>query len=412
MKGRFALVWTAVLALAWIAACGLEPTEIPSEVSRSLDAAAKKACDDATVVGIIEEIYSNPGQETKATTQCANVFEAADKSSEKGVKAAFGFVDHVLADYQKGKLAQPGMGTLEEALTALFDALFAALGFEAPSIDPGADLAIGTVDETGGVVTVPSAHAALQFAPGDLADDTHVVLSLIPDPDPGTPGGCPFAFPVPYDCYPLFYSYSIFPESNLTGTPTLGQCVVEPPDPDAPPNATVEARLRIASEDENNPGTLVIWPFATAPATVDCSDLAMGPPDWRDEFWAALGPLGELFSVTPAYANPGKLGASVSTFSPFAPVDTLVTGSIAVLVEDDAGDPLPGATVDLEDLFATPIATQITGPSGTTTFGGLAFDDYEVTGSLAGYTTAVDTVTITSAMPSDTVLLELDATIF
>ncbi len=232
-----------------------------------------------------------------------------------------------------------------------------------------------------------------------------MTIAAIPDPDPNTPGDCPFGFPVPYDCYPLFFDYSLAPETNLAGVPTIGQCVVEPPDPNAPPNQTVEQRVRIASPDDDNPGELIFWPLATAPATVDCSDLALGPPGPLDALWAGLGPLQGLFTVSEAHANPGRLGASVSTFSPFAPTDP-VLGTIDATVVDDQQNPISGAIVTVADQNQQVVASDTTDMNGEVTLT-VPFGTYDVVATNGALSSQVVQVTLTPTAPTAPVTLQI-----
>lgn len=413
MNRSFQLALALILP-AWLVACGPESNPVPSDASSPLAAAARAECDLQAASDIIGEIFPPPGLSNQALRKCANILRQADRDLDDAVDKTFDFLEQTLDFYASGKLDDPSPGTtLEEAIVDLFAALFGAIGVDGPALTPGGigggDVVVGNVDENGGTLTVPSAHAAIQFAPGDLDDDTWVTIALIPDPDPDTAGDCPFGFPVPYDCYPLFYDYSLVPETNLAGTPVLGQCVVEPPDPDAPPSPTVEQRIRIASPDDANPGQLTFWPLATAPATVDCGDLALGPLDARDALWAGLGPLQRLFSVSEAHANPGKLGASVSTFSPFAPTDP-VAGTIDATVVDAQQDPVGGATVTASDQNQQVVASDVTDSNGQTTLT-VPFGSYSVSAA-SGPSTSQDVfVTLMPTSPSASVTLQLQPVI-
>lgn len=333
---RFSRLACLLALPAWLTACGTDTAEVPSAASGGLDAAARSACTVQDAADIIDEIFPPPGLSNQATAKCGNILRQADRDLGVGVSQTFDFLGQTLDFYHDGRLNSPSQGTLEEAIVDLFAALFGAIGVAGPPLTPEGiergDIAVGLFDENGGTLTVPSAHSAIHFDFGDLAGDTWVTIAFIADSDPNTAGNCPFGFPVLHDCYPLFYDYSLVPATNLVDPPRIGQCVVEPPDPNAPPNPTVEARLRIASPDEANPGELIFWPLATAPGTVDCSDLVPppGPIDALDALWTGLGPLQRLFRVGEAYANPGKLGASVSTFSPFAPADPVARPPIIV----------------------------------------------------------------------------------
>lgn len=300
--------------------------------------------------------------------------------------------------------------------------IFDELGVEGPPLSGanlGGDFAIGLLGPAGGRVTVPSKHAAIAFDPGVLSGPTWVVVAGLSDPP--DPGMCPFGFPVDVDCYPLFYDYSVFPETNVTGVPRVGQCVLDE-GPLAPPSEAVAMRLRIASESEDDPGTLVFWPLTEAPSTVDCTDLEEPViVGWQGTLFEAMGPLAGLFRVTPAYANPGKLGASISSFSPFAPADPEsggseeeppppedVEGVIEGVVVNSFEQPVAGQVVNLRRVGGGLTDQTVTGPDGTFKFSGLPIDpegtDYQVR-AVSGQGSDSERVTLTEEEPEKFVVL-------
>ena len=178
----------------------------------------------------------------------------------------------------------------------------------------------------------------MEIEPGDLSGSATV--AIFPLPNPTTAGECPFSSDPPNDCYPRFFDVSVEPAGSVADDVELALCVLDPPDPLAPPSQTVAARLQIASEHQ---GQLVFWPSAPGlgPAGVTCTaPSVLAPSGWQGEVWSAMGPLADLFSAAPLFADPGRLGASVSSFTPFAPTDPVVPlacpGSPDAVATDEA----------------------------------------------------------------------------
>ena len=93
-----------------------------------------------------------------------------------------------------------------------------------------------------------------------------------------------------FDCYPLFYDYSVFPESNVNPDSSLqlGQCNVSP--------EGVEVQL-LSPEG--------LLPLDAAPTGIDCSDVEpeVTLTGWRRYAWTVLEPVSPLFRVTRAFAG-------------------------------------------------------------------------------------------------------------
>ncbi|HUP21099.1 MAG TPA: hypothetical protein VM778_14275, partial [Gemmatimonadota bacterium] len=300
--------------------CG-ERAEPPSGPSSGVLDPALDGIADPAVIALIGDLFP-PDLRIPALVQYGQIrAHAARSEMDAAVGEAFDFLAWTLGHLAAGHLVPPEPITPAEGVVLLFELIFAELGVEGPPLTAAnleGDVAVGLLGPAGGGVTVPSLHAAISFDPGMLSGPTWVIVAGLPDPQ--DPGGCPFGFTVDTECYPLFYDFTIHPESNLVGIPRIGMCVVEfgP----LAPSETVEMRLRIASENEAVPGTIVFWPLTTAPSSVDCSDLETPPiVGWQGELFDALGPLAGVFRVTPAFANPGRLGGSITAFSPFAPAD-------------------------------------------------------------------------------------------
>lgn len=365
----------SIVALLLLAACGDRNAEVPSDSAAGpLAPAQLDGIADPAIIAAIAELFPAGQSRNHAFAYYGRIrVRALTGDMDGAVAEVFGFLHFALRLLQRGILLGPDPGG---ALADLFAMIFEELGVEGPPLSGFAlgegGFAIGLIGPEGGRVTAPNKHGAIAFDPGMLSGPTWVVVAQLPNP--ADPGECPFGFPVENDCYPLFFDYSVFPESNLTGEdpPRIGQCVIEE-GPLAPPNEMVEMRLRIASELN---GMLVFWPMTEAPSTVDCTDLEMAA--WQSDLMDLLGPFARVFKVTPLYANPGRLGASVSSFSPFAPADPVieepdpeVEGTIEGVVLTASQTPVSGATVQLRELRGDYMDSTTTGMDGTFEFTGL-----------------------------------------
>lgn len=349
----------SILGLATLAAaCG---RDVPTDPT-ALDPATRSIC-TADVADLLEEAYSPGGLLNSRLSRCANYQrKIADGALVDATGMAFDLIEDILGDAADGHVMAAAGMTLEETIEALIAAILADIGLVDDPEDPDdtGGIVVETVDETGGEVVTPNAQGALLFDPDDLAGPT--IVTIIQLPEPAMPMGCPFSFDPPHDCYPHFFDFSVTPEENLLDAVVGGLCVVEPPDPNAP-TPEVAARLQITSEDEENPGTLIFWPLATPPPGLQCEEIIIGSA-WQRTLFHGLGPLAHLFRVTPAYASPGGLGASMTSFSPFAATDPVPEGATGNVLIDcpvgDGGDFLsrgfytlswPGTTLEAVDLY-------------------------------------------------------------
>src|SRR5688500_5985284 len=127
-------------------------------------------------------------------------------NEEAAIDHALDFLRFAISERNAGRIRNPKDGrTRDEAIVDLFERIFHELGVDPPPFEGifgSGDFVIGRVGSEGGKITVPSGHAAIAFAPGDLTAGTWVVISGLPNPS--SPGGCPFGFPVDGECYPLF----------------------------------------------------------------------------------------------------------------------------------------------------------------------------------------------------------------
>ncbi len=197
-----------------------------------------------------------------------------------------------------------------------------------------------------------------------------------------------------FDCYPLFFDYTVFPESNVNPAVglQLGQCNVSP--------TGVEVLLLTPE------GFL---PEDDAPTGVACGGIepeATAMTGWREYAWAVLEPISPLFRVTPAIAGKNPVGGRISAFSPVAPADPTsggeqVTGSISGQITDNSTDAsIQGATVELFTSGEQLVGTSSTNSDGNYSFTGVALGSYVVQASASGYEGASsDGVTLTQTNP-------------
>jgi len=223
-------------------------------------------------------------------------------------------------------LDPPGPTSKNEGLAELISLLLEFVGLGTEQIPPEAfdnDGAFAPCGPRGCQVVTGTEWAGVVVPPGALPRNVFIYIRRLDDENP--------PLDLPYDQYPLFYAFETIPHTNFQGSFIIGLCVVDPPDPFAPDSATA-TRLRLAHPDG-------ILPLANAPF-LDCSDAEtdseeppIGLPHWAapvarlvapSEFY--LRPAARLFLPPKAIADPGNLGASASSFSPFAAVDTLPNG--------------------------------------------------------------------------------------
>lgn len=167
-----------------------------------------------------------------------------------------------------------------------------------------------TVDQEGGTVVSPSGEAGVRIPEGAFDGPVEITVRRIADDDA--------PLPTTLDQFPLFYDIDASERPNLPVT--VGICVVDPPDPDAPDPAIVD-RLRLAHPDPEDPQQLEILPLADAPF-LDCSGSASRGS--RGPALALLDRLADLVlpgALRADVRSPGPLGGLAGTFSPFGAVD-------------------------------------------------------------------------------------------
>jgi hypothetical protein len=215
---------------------------------------------------------------------------------------------------------------------------------------------------------------------------------------------CPAGVDDSFDCYPLFFDYSVVPESNVNPAVglQLGQCNVSP--------EGVEVLL-LSPEG--------FLPEDDAPTGIDCTDVEpeeVAMTGWRSYAWAVLEPISPLFRVSKAFAGKSPIGGRISAFSPVAPADPEsggeeTLGSISGQVFDNSTESsIPGATVELFTSDEELVDTTTTNADGNYSFDDLELGDYIVQAEAEGYSSASsDPVTLTEESPDeDNVNIGLD----
>lgn len=409
---RASVLTFVVLAMA---ACQEGPDATLDRDANPLTAAAPSGCDDPLLLPAVQAMFPQ-GMVNRALQACDQVESlAAAGQTDQALHQVQIFMRWALQMADVGHVTPLSGQSLEESLATLFEGFF--------------DLAIG--GPTGGVtvglvedgqagpeeVVAPNSGGGISVDDEDISGDTWFAVSRIPDPT--SPGDCPAGFPTnAFDCYPLFYDVTVFPASNVVDDVLMNICVVDPPDPNAPPSTTVANRLQIASPSHDDPGSLTFWPQDGGIVNgVSCTSVISLPDDWRGDLWRALGPFQEVFTVTPAYANPGRLGASIGAFTPFAPTDPAsgpaTTGTIEGTVTDTAfptGNPLSGITVTVDG--GNQSLSTVTDNQGEYSFTGLTIpggiEDFTVTAvNPTSNPDATKTVTLSFGDPFEEVDLAL-----
>jgi len=395
-----------VLALLAIVACqndrgapGVDTTSNPLEVARG-----KPACTTDDITDLLDAgAFANDGLTNAIDVHCGQVEGA---SGEEQVEKAFETIDQILELAADGQVNPADGKSAEEVVEALLSAFLELAGIDTADrvvvafIEPD-DLLDGRED-----VVTPDGESALSLSLGDLIGP--VVAAILPVESP--PGGqCPFDFDPPQECYPQAWDWSFTPIENVVDDVDGWLCL----DSTVLPQGVPENRIEIASEDAENPGTLRFWgntPEASIPGdfTEFCPDeepeIGFGVPR-PDGMLGHAWDLASVFWVTPAYASPGKLGASIGAFSVFTPADpgpTTQTGTISGTVTTSSSEctqPIPGAAVSIP---ATNFAT-VTNSSGFYSLS-VPFDTYTVEASASGFFSEEETgITVASETPDVTV---------
>jgi hypothetical protein len=301
-----------------LAACGGEG-DLESPMDSSLDLAG--VADDCPAGQIGDDIAAIfPTDESLrhvATVNCGQVFKDFGKGKQaQAIQKAMRFFQKTLQQYENDQLLDPAP-SVEARIVDLFTAIFAGIGSPLGDIDPdviaSGEYAIGRLVPGGPPVLTVSGHAGIDDGGGLLGPVDVVIFQIFP-PEvdlelSSASHPCPAGVDDTFDCYPLFFDYSVFPETNVNPAVglQLGQCNVSP--------EGIEVLL-LSPEG--------FLPEDDAPNGVLCDDVQpeeVSMTGWRKYAWAALEPISPLFRVTPAIAGKNPIGGRISAFSPVAPAD-------------------------------------------------------------------------------------------
>jgi hypothetical protein len=309
------------LPLSILAACGTDG-EPGSPVDTGLElTGVAQFCPSGDISDAIAAIFPTAGSlRNVATVNCGQVFDAFGKGKQtEAVQKAFAFFVKSLQQNEAGKLLVSGAEG-EADIVDLFRAILEGIGVELPDVDPedladalaDGEYAIGELVPNGPPVLTVSKHAGIDDG-GGLFGPVTVVIVMIPPAESeielsSLSHPCPAGVDNSFDCYPLFFDYSVSPESNVNTAVglQLGQCNVSP--------EGVEVQL-LSPEG--------FLPLDAAPTGIDCTDVEpeVTMTGWRSYAWTALEPISPLFRVTPAFAGQSPIGGRISAFSPVAPAD-------------------------------------------------------------------------------------------
>ncbi|CAN5893178.1 hypothetical protein BH20GEM1_BH20GEM1_13970 [soil metagenome] len=400
------------LPLSILAACGTD-RESGSPVDTSLDlTGVAQFCPSGDISVDIAAIFPTASRlRHVATVNCGQVFSDFDKGKQtESVEKAFAFFLKSLQQNEAGQLLVSGAEG-EADIVELFTLILTGIGVDLPDMDPedladaltNGEYAVGTLFPDGPPLLTASLHAGIGDPGGGLSGPVTAVIIMIPADESeielaSLSHPCPAGVVNRFDCYPLFYDYSVSPVENVTAVGLqLGQCNVSP--------------SGVAVELLSPEGFL---PLDDAPTGIDCSDVGAEPEvtmtGWRSYAWSVLEPVAPLLRVTPAFAGQSPIGGRISNFSPVAPADPEsgeeeTVGSISGRVFDNSNEgSIQGATVELFTSDESLVGTATTNSDGNFSFSELDLGSYIVQASAPGYFSASsDPVELTEENPDASV---------
>jgi hypothetical protein len=377
------------LPVSILASCGTD-RESASPVDTALDlTGVAEFCPSGEIGDAIAAIFPTPGSlRHVATVNCGQVFDAFGKGKQtEAVEKAFAFFVKSLQQNEAGQLLVSGPEG-EADIVELFLAILEGIGVDLPDMDPedladalkNDEYAVGTLFPNGPPLLTGSLHAGIGD-PGDgLFGPVTAIIVMIQANEPeldlaSLSHPCPAGVDNNFDCYPLFYDYSVSPESNVNPAVglQLGQCNVSP--------EGVEVQL-LSPEG--------FLPLDAAPTGIDCTDVEpeVTMTGWRSYAWTVIEPVSPLFRVTPAFAGQSPIGGRISNFSPVAPADPnsgVGIGSISGRVFYSGDDsPIPNTAVNLTDGEVV-VASTTTNADGNYFFTELDLGTYVVEASAPGF---------------------------
>jgi hypothetical protein len=414
MRTSFRFILALGLPLAILAACGTD-RESGSPLDTSLDLTGVAAdCPAGDISADIQAIFpTGASLRHVATVNCGQIYKDLGKGKQtQAIQKAFKFFQKTLQQNEDGQLLDADPST-EEKIIDLFAAIFTDLGFDFPDIDPEVlaegEYAFGTLKPNGPPLLTVSGHAGIDDGGGLLGPVQALIVKIGPAENSdlnvsSESHPCPAGVDNSFDCYPLFFDYSVVPESNVNPAVglQLGQCNVSPEGVDV---------LLLSPEG--------FLPEDDAPTGVVCTDVEpeeTAMTGWRSYAWAVLEPMSPLFRVSKAFAGKSPIGGRISAFSPVAPADPEsggeeTLGSISGQVFDNSTEgSIPGATVELFTSDEELVGTTTTNSDGNYFFSELDLGDYIVEAEAEGYSPgSSDPVALTEESPdADNVNIGLD----
>ena len=250
-----------------------------------------------------------------AVTECGQIYQDfEDGDEDAAAEKAFQFFGKTLEQNENGELLDPSPSA-EQRITDIFAAIFDDLELDFPDIDPDAlasgEYAVGTLVPNGPPLLTGSKHAGIDDG-GGLFGPVQVIIVQIQAESGGLGASsvshpCPAGIDDDFDCYPLFFDYTVVPASNVNPAVglKLGQCNISPPD--------IEVLLATPEG---------LLPEDDSPVGIDCTDVQpqAAMTGWRSYAWAVLEPIAPLLRVREAFAGKNPVGGRISAFSPVAPV--------------------------------------------------------------------------------------------
>jgi hypothetical protein len=301
--------------LSILAACGSDREAASPVDTTSLDVSGvAEHCPGAITEDIAALFPTSKSRRHVATVNCGQIISDFGKGKQGlAVQRAFKFLQKTLQQNEGGELLDPDPSA-EAKIIDLFDALFAEVGLEFPDIDPEAlaegNYAIGELSQNGPSLPTVSKKAIADDGNGLLGPIQVFIAQVTTSQSDlnvsSASHPCPEGIDDSFDCYPLFFDYTVFPVSNVNPAVgiQIGQCNVSPPD--------VEVQL-VSPEG--------VLPLADAPPGLDCTEVVpetVATTGWRRFALAAMAPLTPLLQVKLAVAGQNPVGGRISSFSPVA----------------------------------------------------------------------------------------------
>ena len=219
-----------------------------------------------------------------AVAECGRIYQDfEDDEEDAAAEKAVQFFGRTLEQNENGELLDPAPSA-EQKIAEIFAGIFDDVGLDFPDIDPGAlasgEYAVGTLVPNGPPLLTSSKHAGIDDG-GGLFGPVQVIIVQI-HAESGGLGTSSVSHPCPagiddrFDCYPLFFDYTVVPASNVNPAVglKLGQCNISPP----------EIEVLLATPEG-------LLPEDDSPVGLDCTDVQpqAAMTGWRSFAWAAAG---------------------------------------------------------------------------------------------------------------------------